>query len=82
MSNTYVNSIHRNILPIPWVTIAYNIQPVHQPGCSNPLEGTTSNKQTQQLLIMGTRQFIDKTTHRHGFWRQFIDTIEDNTSTL
>ena len=32
--------------------------------------------------IMGTRQFIDKTTHRHGFWRQFIDTIEDNSSTL
>ena len=23
----------------------------------------------------GTRQFIDKTTHRHGFWRQFIDTL-------
>ena len=30
----------------------------------------------------GTRQFIDKTSHRHGFWRQFIDTIEDNSSTL
>ena len=29
-----------------------------------------------------SRQFIDKTTHRHGFWRQFIDTIEDNSSTL
>ena len=32
--------------------------------------------------LPGTRQFIDKTTHRHGFWRQFIDTIEDNSSTL
>ena len=32
--------------------------------------------------LMGTRQFIDKTTHRHGFWRQFIDTIEDYSSTL
>ena len=31
---------------------------------------------------MESRQFIDKTTHRHGFWRQFIDTIEDNSSTL
>ena len=30
----------------------------------------------------GTRQFIDKTTHRHGFWKHFIDTIEDNPSTL
>ena len=30
----------------------------------------------------GTRQFIDKTTHQHGFWRQFTDTIEDNSSTL
>ena len=29
-----------------------------------------------------SRQFLDKTTHRHGFWRQFIDTIEDNSSTL
>ena len=29
-----------------------------------------------------SRQFIDKTTHRHGFWRQFIDIIEDNSSTL
>ena len=35
-----------------------------------------------RLSTMGTRQFIDKTTHRHGFWRQFIDTIEDNSSTL
>ena len=34
------------------------------------------------ILPTGTRQFIDKTTHRHGFWRQFIDTIEDNSSTL
>ena len=33
-------------------------------------------------LQKGTRQFIDKTTHRHGFWRQFTDTIEDNSSTL
>ena len=32
--------------------------------------------------LAGTRQFIDKTTHREGFWRQFIDTIEDNPSTL
>ena len=32
--------------------------------------------------IMESRQFIDKTTHRHGFWRQFTDTIEDNSSTL
>ena len=29
-----------------------------------------------------SRQFIDKTTHRHGFWRQFTDTTEDNSSTL
>ena len=29
-----------------------------------------------------SRQFIDKTTHRHVFWRQFIDTIEDNSLTL
>ena len=29
-----------------------------------------------------SRQFIDKTTHRHGFWRQFIDTTEDSSSTL
>ena len=34
------------------------------------------------VTLTGTRQFIDKTTHRHGFWRQFIDTIEDNPSTL
>ena len=34
------------------------------------------------IKYRGTRQFIDKTTHRHGFWRQFIDTIEDNPSTL
>ena len=33
-------------------------------------------------ILVGTRQFIDKTTHRHGCWRQFIDTIEDNPSTL
>ena len=33
-------------------------------------------------VLPETRQFIDKTTHRHGFWRQFIDTIEDNPSTL
>ena len=39
----------------------------------NTLRGTT---------VTGTRQFIDKTTHRHGFWRQFIDTIEDNSSAL
>ena len=32
------------------------------------------------ILNKGTRQFIDKTTH--GFWRQFTDTIEDNSSTL
>ena len=29
-----------------------------------------------------SRQFIDKTTHRHSVWRQFTDTIEDNSSTL
>ena len=29
-----------------------------------------------------SRQFIDKTTHQHSFWRQFTDTIEDNSSTL
>ena len=34
------------------------------------------------VTLLGTRQFIDKTTHRHGFWRQFIDIIEDNSSTL
>ena len=35
-----------------------------------------------QQVPLGTRLFIDKTTHRHGFWRQFTDTIEDNSSTL
>ena len=35
-----------------------------------------------QPNMMESRQFIDKTTHRHSFWRQFIDTIEDNSSTL
>ena len=36
----------------------------------------------QLVIKTESRQFIDKTTHRHGFWRQFIDTIEDNSSTL
>ena len=40
------------------------------------------NEQVLDKNKGGTRQFIDKTTHRHGFWRQFIDTIEDNPSTL
>ena len=35
-----------------------------------------------QFSVAGTRQFIDKTTHRHGFCRQFTDTTEDNSSTL
>ena len=52
MSNTYVNSVHRNILRIPWINIAYNIQPVHQPRCANPLEGTTSNKQTNLHVFL------------------------------
>ena len=37
---------------------------------------------THNICFQGTRQFIDKTTHRHGFWRHFTDTIEDNSSTL
>ena len=37
---------------------------------------------SRNLFKRESRQFIDKTTHRHGFWRQFIDTIEDNSSTL
>ena len=31
---------------------------------------------------MGTRQFTDKTIHRHGFWRQFTDRFEDSSPTL
>ena len=31
---------------------------------------------------MGESSGTDKTTHRHGFLRQFIDTIEDYSSTL
>ena len=34
------------------------------------------------VLFKESRQFIDKTTHRIGFWRQFTDTIEDISSTL
>ena len=30
----------------------------------------------------GTRQFTDKTIHRHGFRRQFTDTFEDSSPTL
>ena len=30
----------------------------------------------------GTRQFTDKTIHRHGFWRQFTDRFEDSSPTL
>ena len=29
-----------------------------------------------------TRQFTDKTIHRHGFWRQFTDSFEDSSPTL
>ena len=30
----------------------------------------------------GTRQFTDKTIHRHDFWRQFTDRFEDSSPTL
>ena len=30
----------------------------------------------------GTRQFTDKTIHRHGFLRQFTDRFEDSSPTL
>ena len=42
---------------------------------------TLTNKH-DELSGPESRQFIDKTTHRHGFRRQFTDTIEDNSSTL
>ena len=42
----------------------------------------TTTPYIPDITSRGTRQYIDKTTHRHGFWRQFIDTIEDNSSTL
>ena len=32
-------------------------------------------------LERGTRQFTDKTVHWHGFWRQFLDRIEDSSPT-
>ena len=46
------------------------------------VEINSDDDSVSELANLGTRQFIDKTTHRHGFWRQFIDTIEDYSSTL
>ena len=46
------------------------------------LYGSAVSFRPVTVLDKATRQFIDKTTHRHGFWRQFTDTIEDNSSTL
>ena len=35
-----------------------------------------------QQVTTGTRQFTDKTIHRHSFWRQFTDRFEDSSPTV
>ena len=54
------------------------------PDCYPDLLQGRQNKNLQQpknKLIMGPRQFTDKTVHRHVIWRQFIDEIGDSSPT-
>ena len=45
--------------------------------------GDSSHHPTKQASqVKGTRQFTDKTVHRHRFWRQFADKIEDSSATI